>query len=73
MSPIWRRRSPGLRRDGYAVDIAGDGGGALDRLATAEYDLVCLDLNLPDIDGRQICRRCAPIPMPPSATSHLGC
>ncbi len=46
----------GLRRDGYAVDIAGDGGGALDRLATAEYDLVCLDLNLPDIDGRQICR-----------------
>jgi DNA-binding response OmpR family regulator len=46
----------GLRRDGYAVDIAGDGGGALDRLASAEYDLVCLDLNLPDVDGRQICR-----------------
>ena len=46
----------GLRRDGYAVDTASDGDGALYRLASAEYDLVCLDLNLPDIDGRQICR-----------------
>ncbi len=45
-----------LRREGYAVDIATDGQGALDRLAVNEYDLVTLDLNLPDIDGREVCR-----------------
>lgn len=45
-----------LRRDGYAVDEAYDGQSALDRLAVNEYDLVTLDLNLPDIDGREVCR-----------------
>ncbi|MEM9135158.1 MAG: response regulator transcription factor [Actinomycetota bacterium] len=45
-----------LRREGYAVDVSNDGQGALDRLAVTPYDLVTLDLNLPDIDGREICR-----------------
>ena len=47
----------GLRRDGYAVDVAADGGSALDRIALTPYDLVCLDLNLPDMDGLEVCRR----------------
>ena len=46
-----------LRRDGYAVDVAGDGASALDRLSLNEYDVVCLDLNLPDTDGLEISRR----------------
>jgi DNA-binding response OmpR family regulator len=46
----------GLRREGYAVDIANDGQSALDRLSVNSYDLVTLDLNLPDIDGREVCR-----------------
>ena len=45
-----------LRRDGYATDVAGDGATAIDRVAVNEYDLVCLDLNLPDIDGLDVCR-----------------
>lgn len=45
-----------LRRDGYAIDVAADGAAALDRVAVNEYDLVCLDLNLPDVDGLDICR-----------------
>jgi DNA-binding response OmpR family regulator len=45
-----------LRREGYAVDVALDGQSALDRLAVTPYDLVTLDLNLPDVDGREICR-----------------
>lgn len=45
-----------LRRDGYAIDIANDGATALDRVAVNEYDLVCLDLNLPDADGLDVCR-----------------
>jgi DNA-binding response OmpR family regulator len=47
----------GLRREGYAVDLAADGGTALERASLTDYDLVCLDLGLPDIDGREVCRR----------------
>lgn len=46
----------GLRRDGYAADIAPDGMSALDRAGTNQYDVVCLDLNLPDLDGLDVCR-----------------
>jgi DNA-binding response OmpR family regulator len=45
-----------LRREGYAVDVATSGQSALDRLLLTPYDVVTLDLNLPDIDGREICR-----------------
>jgi DNA-binding response OmpR family regulator len=46
-----------LRRDGYAIDIAPDARTALDLVAFNPYDLVCLDLNLPDGDGLEVCRR----------------
>lgn len=46
----------GLRRDGYAVDVAFDGAGALERMSYTPYDLVLLDLNLPDMDGLEVCR-----------------
>ena len=52
-----RALAEGIRRGGYAVDIAFDGTEALDKLAGVPYDIVCLDLNLPDIDGREVCRR----------------
>ena len=47
----------GLRRDGYAVDLAFDGEEAVEKLAVNDYDLVCLDLTLPGIGGREVCRR----------------
>jgi len=47
----------GLRREGYAVDVATDGGEALEKLALTEYDLVCLDLTLPAVDGLEVCRQ----------------
>jgi DNA-binding response OmpR family regulator len=49
----------GLRQDGYAIDIAGDASSALKFAAINSYDLVCLDLNLPDGDGLDVCRRVA--------------
>ncbi|MGZ4694566.1 MAG: response regulator transcription factor [Acidimicrobiales bacterium] len=57
----------GLRRDGYAVDLAFDGSEALEKLAVNEYDLVCLDLTMPGIGGREVCRRIRtePLPGPP--------
>lgn len=45
-----------LRREGYAVDLAHDGAAALDRLALHPYDLVTLDLTMPGMDGREVCR-----------------
>jgi DNA-binding response OmpR family regulator len=47
----------GLRREGYAVDVANDVSGAVDRLVVASYDLITLDLNLPDGDGLELARR----------------
>ncbi len=46
----------GLQREGYAVDVAHRGDEALDKLSYTIYDLVCLDLNLPGADGRDIAR-----------------
>lgn len=45
-----------LRNSGYAIDHAADGATALDHAAVNHYDIVCLDLNLPDIDGLEVCR-----------------
>src|SRR2546426_216285 len=47
----------GLRREGYAVDVAYDGSDGLLKARVNPYDLVCLDLNLPGLDGREVCRR----------------
>ena len=41
-----------LKRDGFAVDYANSGDGALELLATNRYDLVLSDLNMPGVDGR---------------------
>lgn len=47
----------GLRREGYAVDVAYDGEGAAERIAISPYDLITLDLNLPDVDGLELADR----------------
>jgi DNA-binding response OmpR family regulator len=47
----------GLRREGYAVDVAYDGEEALDKALVNAYDLICLDITMPRVDGREVCRR----------------
>ena len=47
----------GLRREGYAVDVAHGGAEAIERADLQPYDLVCLDLTMPDIDGLDVCAR----------------
>jgi DNA-binding response OmpR family regulator len=46
-----------LRKEGYEVVQATDGRQALDRFAEQSFDLVVLDLMLPQVDGLEVCRR----------------
>ena len=47
----------GLRQEGYAVDVALDGLQGLNFALINDYDLLVLDLNLPEMDGLEICKR----------------
>lgn len=47
----------GLTRQAYSVDIAHDGTQALEFAEVNSYDLLILDLNLPGVDGLEVCRR----------------
>lgn len=45
-----------LERDGFQTASASDGKQALERVSSYKPDLVILDLNLPDMDGLEVCR-----------------
>jgi len=47
----------GLRRHGYAVDVAGGTVLGEEKLRSNSYDLAVLDWNLPDGSGLDLCRR----------------
>jgi DNA-binding response OmpR family regulator len=47
----------GLKSELYTVDVAADGVTALHCLKEAVYDVVILDLNLPDISGNDVLRQ----------------
>jgi DNA-binding response OmpR family regulator len=49
--------SRGLESGGYAVDVAGDGATALEMVHATEYDLIILDLGLPDMDGMAVLKK----------------
>jgi len=52
-----RALARGLKQEGYAVDVALNGEEGWAKGEINEYDLVILDLNLPDMDGLEVCRR----------------
>jgi DNA-binding response OmpR family regulator len=49
--------SPTLKRAGFIVAAAGDGEEALRRVADFAPDLIVLDVGMPKLDGREVCRR----------------
>jgi two-component system OmpR family response regulator len=46
-----------LVSEGYRVDTACDGEAGLERAANGHYDLIVLDVMLPDIEGFEVCRQ----------------
>jgi CheY-like chemotaxis protein len=56
-----------MTRKGLVVDQAGDGNEALIRLKACRPDVVVTDLQMPNLDGRELCRRLKNDP----ATRHI--
>ncbi|MGH9668098.1 MAG: response regulator transcription factor, partial [Bryobacteraceae bacterium] len=49
--------SRGLESGGYAVDVAANGTTAIELVHSTEYDLIVLDLGLPDMDGLSVLQK----------------
>ena len=66
----------GLKREGFRVEVARDGAGALDRFDAVHPDVVLLDVMLPTISGIEVCRQIrtsssVPIIMVSAKTSEI--
>ncbi len=55
--PLAKLVREGLMAEGLLADIAIRGEDALWMAGSSEYDVICLDINLPGIDGFETCRR----------------
>jgi DNA-binding response OmpR family regulator len=47
----------GLKEEQYAVDVAGDGEKGMELASNNAYDLLIVDIMLPELDGLTLCRR----------------
>jgi DNA-binding response OmpR family regulator len=63
--PLAEALARGLRRAGWAVDVALDGRSALQRTALVDYDAVVLDRDLPEVHGDDVCRQLVAAERPP--------
>jgi len=45
-----------LKKQGYEVEMAGDGQSAIEKARTTHPDLILLDIMLPGLDGFEVCR-----------------
>jgi DNA-binding response OmpR family regulator len=48
--------SEALEREGFSVEIAATGEGGIDAASRRPPDIILLDLMLPDLDGKDVCR-----------------
>lgn len=46
-----------MEQDNYEVDSALDGNEALKKISSQEYDIIILDLILPEMDGLEVCQK----------------
>src|ERR671919_2046170 len=54
MAALLRR---GLQEEGFAVDVAANGEDGAWLGTENDYDVILLDVMLPDVDGFEVCRR----------------
>lgn len=45
-----------FRQEGFVVDVCGDGPSGLHKATVHSYDLIVLDIGLPEMNGRDVCR-----------------
>jgi DNA-binding response OmpR family regulator len=70
--PIAKVLEKKLELAGYTVTVAGDGQQALTLLATTSYDLVLLDLLMPEVDGWEVLTQLKGKGQRVVVTSNLG-
>jgi len=51
---VGKRLKPSLEKEGYDVEVFGDGEGAIDRLHDRDFDIVVSDIRMNKIDGMQL-------------------
>lgn len=61
-----------LVKAGHVVDQAGDGPDALEKLATGEFDVVLLDINLPSMNGLDVLAQIQGLLKPPLVVVMTG-
>jgi CheY-like chemotaxis protein len=67
-----------LRREGHHVDIADSGRAAIEAIKTTPYDLVFMDISMPEISGQDATRIIRSLPGPArlmpivALTGHIG-
>jgi two-component system, OmpR family, response regulator len=47
----------GLEQEGYAVDVEHDGEAGYNTASSEEYDLIILDVMMPEMNGNEVCRK----------------
>jgi len=57
-----------LGKEGYAVSYATDGAKALEMAASERFDVILLDIMMPEMDGFEVCRRLKQNPETEDAT-----
>jgi CheY-like chemotaxis protein len=69
------RRAVGLMLEPYGVQLtaAASAEAALDMLATQPFDVVLMDVSMPQMGGREACRRLRAAPGPNQATPVIAC
>ena len=51
---VGKRLKPTLERDGYQVEVFGDGEDAIARLRETDFDIVVTDIRMENVDGLQL-------------------